>query len=590
MCVASVAGGATVRGVVISEVHYNPLPLTDAEMARGLDDDSDFEYVELFNPGPSMVSISGWEVDGAVKFTFDFGSTIAPGEYLVIAKDDKNLSQRHPGLKISGDYSGKLANEGETLRLRRADGSVVEQVVYGFSSPWPEFANARGGSLVRIDPASPAPAHLATSWRASRTIHGTPGAPSRLTPGPMVINEVLAHTDVPLEDAIELKNISGSPVNISGWYLTDSLDDIRKYMVPVSDAVAPDGYRTFYQREFEVFNARTPFSFNSFKGDSLYVFEFDASGNPIRMTDDYSFPASENGISFGRIPDGTGEFTRLENPTFGTEVNRHDSPLAIHLFRKGTGKANRSPLIGPVVIDAVQFHPEPGQPEFIRLKNISPRFVSLWDPEHPSNTWGVDGAIRFTFPMGTTLAPGEEIFLSGSAVAGFRNAYSVQDKYQVFGPWTGILNNDSAYLRLFKPDPPQTRPPDVGFVPKIAVDDFTYRVTGPWPENTGGTNRFLTRIKTYGIALYPESWTTSTQVSQPVSQSIPQLNIQLMEEDRVEVFYSIESDGIFELESSPDLRKWFSIEQVNGPIEDSITHFFAQAEMPVNFFRIRELQ
>jgi len=48
----------------------------------------------------------------------------------------------------------------------------------------------------------------------------------------IVISEVLTHTDLPLEDAIELQNVSHGAVDISGWWISDSRErgEARRWM------------------------------------------------------------------------------------------------------------------------------------------------------------------------------------------------------------------------------------------------------------------------------------------------------------------------------------------------------------------------
>ena len=47
----------------------------------------------------------------------------------------------------------------------------------------------------------------------------------------VAINEVLTHTDLPLEDAIELHNLTGSPIDVSGCVATTATANV--YMVSV---------------------------------------------------------------------------------------------------------------------------------------------------------------------------------------------------------------------------------------------------------------------------------------------------------------------------------------------------------------------
>lgn len=84
----------------------------------------------------------------------------------------------------------------------------------------------------------------------------------------VVISEVLTHTDPPLEDAIELQNLTGVTVDISHWWLSDSASEPRKYRIPAGTTIAPYGFKVFYQYQFGV--GPTGFSLNSAEGDDVY--------------------------------------------------------------------------------------------------------------------------------------------------------------------------------------------------------------------------------------------------------------------------------------------------------------------------------
>ena len=48
----------------------------------------------------------------------------------------------------------------------------------------------------------------------------------------VVINEVLAHTDPPLKDAVELFNPTSQSVDISGWFLSNTGKSLKKFRIP----------------------------------------------------------------------------------------------------------------------------------------------------------------------------------------------------------------------------------------------------------------------------------------------------------------------------------------------------------------------
>ena len=68
---------------------------------------------------------------------------------------------------------------------------------------------------------------------ASRTIHGSPGSSDDARPATVLINEILSHTDPPFEDAIELYNQGTQPIDIGGWYLSDAMNNLKKYRIPM---------------------------------------------------------------------------------------------------------------------------------------------------------------------------------------------------------------------------------------------------------------------------------------------------------------------------------------------------------------------
>ena len=99
----------------------------------------------------------------------------------------------------------------------------------------------------------------------------------------MVVNEVLAHDDYPLYDSIELYNTTNAAVNISGWYLSDSSDDYKKYRIP-------DG--TVLRRTSIAYSPRSSsasyFGLSS-TGDDVWLMQADALGNLTYFADHVEF-------------------------------------------------------------------------------------------------------------------------------------------------------------------------------------------------------------------------------------------------------------------------------------------------------------
>ncbi len=148
--------------VVISEVNYQP-------------SNPEAEYVELYNPTDQAVDLSGWTLDG-VGLVIQSGTVVLPGQRVVlVANDSVFRAQFAPGtVLVGGQYSGRLADEGETLTLSQG-ARVVDTVTYSPAAPWPTAAAGGGSSLELLD--SGFDNDQPASWSASSGA-GTPGLPN----------------------------------------------------------------------------------------------------------------------------------------------------------------------------------------------------------------------------------------------------------------------------------------------------------------------------------------------------------------------------------------------------------------------------
>ncbi|MBN1443108.1 MAG: lamin tail domain-containing protein, partial [Planctomycetes bacterium] len=150
----SLASAASAGDVVINEIHYDPADKTVPE-----------EFIELYNRSGSEIDLSGWFFSGGVRYAFPPGAAIAAGGYLVVAEDPATVEALYGSTGVLGPYEGRLENEGELVILRDAEGTIVDQVEYDTSFPWPIDATGEGSSMELIDPALDN--GLGSSWRAS---------------------------------------------------------------------------------------------------------------------------------------------------------------------------------------------------------------------------------------------------------------------------------------------------------------------------------------------------------------------------------------------------------------------------------------
>ncbi len=153
--------------IVVNEVMYHAPGYYVAQNDTIYDNDE--EWLELFNrSGNVTVDLSGWRLSNAIDFTFPTGTKMAPGSYLVVAKDPAALLRSRPGLeasKVLGPFDRTLSNRGDHIILRDTKGNPVDEVDYKDGGRWPGEADGHAASMELLDPFSDN--NVAESWAAS---------------------------------------------------------------------------------------------------------------------------------------------------------------------------------------------------------------------------------------------------------------------------------------------------------------------------------------------------------------------------------------------------------------------------------------
>jgi len=141
-----------VTSIVLNEIFYHP-----PEERGG-------EFIELYNRGSERVDLSGFSFTRGIDFRFAEGTAIGPGEYRVLADDPEILRQDY-GVEALGPYEGRLADDGESIRLVDALENVAAEVRYHDGGTWSPWADGGGSSLELIDPAQDP--SFGASWDSS---------------------------------------------------------------------------------------------------------------------------------------------------------------------------------------------------------------------------------------------------------------------------------------------------------------------------------------------------------------------------------------------------------------------------------------
>lgn len=469
--------------LIISEIHYNPLPTI-----AGGTDGADYEFLEFKNTGANTLDLGGVTFTSGLTYTFPAGTTIAPGAFFVLVADATKFAARHPGVPIGGTITnGSLNNAGEPLRLATSTGGSVLDMEYDDEPPWPATPDGFGYSLV--------PAGIiynsnnGANWRASANVHGSPGADDpQVSFAPIKVNEALTNSVLPQKDAIEIFNPTGAPVNIGDWWLSDDRDTPQKFRIPAGTTI-PAGEHVFFDETN--FNP-TPGVGNSFAlsatGDSVYIFSGNAAGNLTGYSHGWSVDGSEPNVSFGRHVNSVGDedFVRQTARTFGA--------------------VNAGPLVGPLVINEVMYHPYAGYDEYIEIRNLSGAPVSLDGPS--GTTWRM-GGIAYNFPAGQSVPANGFALVVNIAPATFRTKYGVPAQVPIFGPYTGTMQDSGENLSLEKSDTPYVDNGGLTVTPYIVIDAVRYNDKAPWPTIADGEGPSLQRLDSNAYANDPANWFAS---------------------------------------------------------------------------------
>jgi hypothetical protein len=407
----------------LTEVMYHPAEPPPG----GLYPSVDFEFLEFQNTGETPLQLGGVQLAGAVTMSFAGGAVVAPGGYVVVARDLDAFEARYGStLDALGPYEGKLSNGGETLQLI-IGGQVVSSWTYDDAPGWPHLADGLGCSLQLVDPL--AEPELLESWRASEELHGNPGWAGGSTPPGPVINEVASWWGVEGTWTVELHNPTEEAMDVGGWWLGAApyYDD---FALPDGLSIPAGGHLSLGQGG----DVKVP----HYQGQgALWLIE---PGFVTRVHDHVLHEADGAGEVWGRWPDGAGPCVPMSEPTFGG--------------------ANSGPRVGPVVITEILATPSAELPEGMDANDLE--YIELHNPtEWPValGGWVLSGGVEWTFAEGSVLQPGGTLLVLSwdvmassnfERIASFRAHYDVAQSVLLIGGYSGSLSGQGEDVALWR--------------------------------------------------------------------------------------------------------------------------------------------
>ena len=492
------AVGPVAENLRITEIMYKP-------------QDPYGEFIELKNIGAETINLNLVSFTNGIDFTFP-SLELEAGEQIIVAQDRNAFRARYgTGINIAGQYSGRLDNAGERITLADAIGRTI--LDFRYEDGWYSITDGDDFSLTVIATGNSDPNSWdeKDSWRPSVYAGGSPGQNDSdilPDPGTVVINEVLAHSHAEASDWIELYNTTGTAIDIGGWFLSDSKNNLTKYKIANGTTIGPYRYFVFYE-DLHFGNVNDPGCSEPFalseNGESLFL----SSANNGTLTGYRAvedFGASETGISFGRYYKSS-----TDNYNFvAMDYNTEDS-------------ANAYPKVGPIVISEIMYNPDwplggsytNNQYEYIELRNITTEPVTLYDYEK-GEPWKFTDGIEFVFPAETPVTiPAGGYLLVVDKPAAFSLRYPGVPAEKIFGSYDGKLSNAGERLELGMPGDINTKNERQYIrVDRVNYSDGSHPEDCPgwidlWPTEPDGSGKSLTRKVLSDYGNDPDNWAAS---------------------------------------------------------------------------------
>jgi len=265
------------------------------------------DWIELYNRSEEDVNLSGMflsdKLDNPRKWQFPQNTIIKAGEYLIVWADG-NAEQAgglHTNFSLSANGEAVILSDIDANGNRLLDtvvfGALGRDIAYG------RFPNGTGSFTHEILP--------------------TPGSENKLRqPIPqrkikVVINELMASNSTNIRsplgdyaDWIELFNIGNEDVDLGGMFLSDNLNNPRKWKFPQNTIIKAGGYLLVWADSKADIAGGLHTNYNlSADGEVLILSDTDEYGN--NLLDTVVFGALNSDVAYGRLPNGTGSFTTL---------------------------------------------------------------------------------------------------------------------------------------------------------------------------------------------------------------------------------------------------------------------------------------
>lgn len=364
--------------------------------------DSELEFIELYNSSSHDVDLGGWVVDtgGSAVFTIDNGTILAAQTFLTFYSADKNIS---------------LTNTSDHIQFIRPDAVVQDDITY--------TSSIEGYSYIRKDDGTYEGSSTPTPNVANVPATPMPTPTFEVTPMPMVdvhISEFLPNPDGDDGELefIELMNGSAAPVDLSGWGIDTG--PTSRFQIGPDISIPADGFLVFFSLSHDISLSNS--------GDHIQLIRPD---NIVQ--DDISYSSSKEGYSYNRSDSGTYPESFTPTPNAANVITVSPTPTlqpSPSPIPQAEQKDVSYDFSSHVVINELLPNPKGSdeENEYIEIKNLDKKSIHL-------EGWILDDSAKgsgFHFSTSTIIGPGKILVF-------YRNVTKI------------ALNNDTDMIKLLDP-------------------------------------------------------------------------------------------------------------------------------------------
>ena len=269
---------------------------------------SDHEWIELYNDGDPSLNLSGWKLvatdssdDTKEKFSISLtGDILAKGYFLI----EKKHSASDAAPYLASDFTAisfSLVNTGETLRLKNADGTKIDEVISPFKTKWEKGDNVTKETMQRNG----------TAWV---TAEATPRAQNKTVD--TTINETTGDTtpDTPDDTTSSHSSTLDTSAHVSPLPLSSFSQKQELYISAGRDRIAAAGSPVLF--ETYAIDAKGVRSQNI---SSVWSFGDGGQAGGMKVTHTYKYPG-DYAVVLNASAGGNEAVSRAEVRVFAPKI------------------------------------------------------------------------------------------------------------------------------------------------------------------------------------------------------------------------------------------------------------------------------